>query len=332
MNIDPRDLHFGLMNLNAAHTFRAQRGADWCVVPMHDSVYVGFLDGAEAPYVDFVNAYLGGDSTTAARAQWMADRIARFRQTAASIKKDGVVTAGSSPITVFQSMTGNWLVHDGHHRSAIACAIGLDSVPVSVIPREHVLKHFARIPDLVYGSGYKGEGNPYQAFYYGDQLVLAGVRFDVRTRHELIGQHVDFTGRSLVDFGSNYGNASFLALQDGAVDAHLVELEPSLLAASIHLGLFSEARGAHYHLHDLRTYCDAVPVCDIGYCFSVTSHVHHLAELGRMMRDKVREVLLYESHQRAQIEPEIAALFAKVSEIGRLPGPAGVRILYKCSK
>ena len=149
----PDELHFGWMNLNVAALFREQRGDDWCVVPMHDSAYVKHLEGVDGAYDDFVKAYMGaGVSQTT-----LAERRDRFRTTLAGVRASGRV---ERPINVYRSATGRLLVHDGHHRAAIACFLGLASPPRNVMGPRYYLAHVARIPALVYGSGHARDGKP----------------------------------------------------------------------------------------------------------------------------------------------------------------------------
>lgn len=287
---------------------------------MSESPHCVMYKGDEALYREYLSFSWQYHQIPMTKAdEWIAKKKILFNE----IKNSGI----EEPVRVFQDRQGRYYYMDGNHRLSAAIALGHKTVPCRVLSFREYLSEFCKT-NTKYGTGTL-EGKPYQTFYDTKGCaVFEGRRSDILKRHALITKHVDFRGKTVLDLGGNYGNASNLALGSGASQVHVVDYDKHVIGAAVTLGVLVEASGANYYVHNLQNYLTAAPECDVGFCFSITAHVKQLENLCRTIRDKVKSVLVYETHEGHSMEPEIKALFSRVEKIGAL----GSRQLYVCHK
>jgi hypothetical protein len=320
--INPRDIYFGQHHSHSAAYFRAKHCNQWNRVKMTDSPHYQMFQGNPNPYLEYLSyswKYHGIDMKTA-----KSFTTNKFKLLA-DIRNRGVL----KPIIVYKDRENNLYSLDGNHRISCALILDLPDIKAHIVPFQNYITHLCST-NTRYGTG-TPNGKPYQTLYdLSGTALYGGRRDDIIQRHRLISQHVDFSGKTLLDLGGNYGNASNLALGAGASEVHIVDYDKHVITAAVKWGILIGAHGANYYVHDLRQYAPQLPACDIGYCFSITAHVKQLGNLCRIIQDKVICVLFYETHETNKwpIEPEIKRLFKTVKLIGTL----GDRKLYMCTK
>lgn len=325
VQVSPESLFFGQQHAFSHDYFRKYCGETWNRVPIKKTPHYKFLEGDTDAYKEYLKyswRYFYGSSIPQSK---IDAKIQTFKQLFEDISKTRTIR---EPIPCFKGHNTNQLfISDGNHRCAIALFLGIQRVPAIVTPSAEHLKKMIALKSATYGTN-KGT-SPYQTIYYKGQVIVKGRRSDVSTRNNIVCRHVDLTGKSILDLGGNYGMSSHLALDSGAKEVCVVESNKDILTVAVRLAVFFGRSNASFVCHDLSKPCPAeVPVCDIGFCFSITLHVGKLDCLVKTIREKVRSVLFYESHENHVIEPVISSLFKTVKVIGKL----STRTLYMCTK
>lgn len=314
-------LCFGQQHSHSYPYFRKKFGDKWCKVDTKDAPHTSLYLGNRKDYTDYVKSSWGYHQNNLKWVQFSTNEQYRLL---AEIKRNGITT----PVEVVKTLFGKYCIVHGNHRVGCAVALGISKVRCRIVDRTDYIKHFAKVKST-YGTGTGKGAKPYQTFYDLDKnVLLKGRRTNILTRHNIIKQHIDFKGKSVLDFGGNYGNASVLAASEGACSAHVVDYDKDVITAAVRLGVLIGAEQLHYYVGNLRQYIRRLPVCDIGYCFSITHHVKELSNLCKMIRDKVRDVLVYETHEGMKMEPVIRKLFKTIKFIGEIDR----RKLYICYK
>ena len=314
--VDPRHLFFGQQHTFTIEYFQKKFATAWTRIPITESPHYLFVAGDEQPYRDYLSQswrYFYGNDIPSDKIE---EKVTEFRNLIVNIKQAGAI---SQPLKLYWAADGDMMIADGNHRASIAAFLGF-KCPVHIKKTEQQVKNIIAIPDETYGSSVME--TPYQTIYHGRQILLKGRRDDLITRFDAINNVFPLKGKSLLDFGANYGMSSYLALRLGGVrTAHLVEASRDITQAAIRLSVVLNNPDKTFTVGDLRNdLSEFLPVCDVGFCFSISFHVGDIDNLANMLRSNVKEAVFYETHEGRDLEPQIAKKFTKhrkLCELGR---------------
>jgi hypothetical protein len=73
-----------------------------------------------------------------------------------------------------------------------------------------------------------------------------------------------------------------------------------------------------FYLADLSKPAHELPACDIAFCFSIGAHVTELGNLAYLVRTRVKEACVFETHEGREIEEPLRAAFSRQEFIGEL--------------
>jgi len=287
-------------------------------VDIKDTPHYRFLEtGKEKIYKDYLRNswefYKPGFSE-----EDIDKRMQYFKDLVEDIKVNGV----KKPIECFIRPNGDELVHDGNHRAVIATYLNIP-LPKKEIPFKEVLKIRVNVPGSFYGS--KRKGMPYQSIYSPEgKIILEGRRSDILERFNLIKEE-DTRDKDIIDIGCNYGNT--LMLCNNARSLTGVDVDAEILTSAVRLAVFY-AKRIHYLHFDVNRELN-IDAVDTAFIFSVDAHLKELAGLIYFIKNKVKNVVYFETHESREMPEVIRNLFDNIELLGVLPGN---RKFYRCTK
>lgn len=305
--IDPRYLFFGQQHSYTIEYFQNTFGVNWTRIPVKKTPHYLFVAGDEKPYRNYLahswRYFYGKDIPTSE----VDNKIFEFYNLIQDIKKSGTI---KTEIELYWSVDGDMIIADGNHRAAIGAFLGLNC-KAQIYKAEQQAQKFTTIPNETYGSA--NLGKPYQTIYNGRQVLLAGRRQDLITRIDAINSVYPLKGKTLLDCGSNIGMSSYLALRlYDMKKAHLVEASSDVTQAAIRLAVLLNSSNQTFAVGNLKEdLSNFLPVCDIGFCFSIAAHVKQIDNLAKLLVSNVKEAVFYETHEGRELEAPVAEKFKK---------------------
>lgn len=301
------DLYFSQQHL---HT---QMGPS---VPIHKTPHFLFMNGKRDQYRDYLRRSWKSYRPHFSESD-IEQQVKRFDDLIADVKRNGI----KRPIMTFTRPNGDLMIYDGNHRSAIGKALGIE-IPADEISLVQAIRNRVDVGSF-YGT--KHRGMPYQTIYAPDGTpVVEGRRDDLITRNDLISQS-DVTGKTVVDVGCNYGNA-LLLLRDARRRIG-IDVDEKILTAAVRMAVIFNQE-ITFKAQDMSVPNPDLPECDTAFVFSVDAHLNALDGLVEFIKEKVRTVVYFETHEGRGM-PLPPSLFRNVEQIGVLPGE---RKLLRCTK
>lgn len=333
-NSEIGDLLFGQQHVTTVAYFEDRVGSSH-TVPISKSPHAAFAAGSDigsmAQYDEYLRCsweyYDTRDNTADAR-QEQLERFADFRA-----RVEGGLPI--EPVRIYERPDGRRVILDGNHRSSIALALGLD-LPAVLVPADRALAEIVANPNEFYGSE-RGQ-LPYQTISRDGKVIVPGRRPDLMRRMEMIGQHGDLRGASVLELGCNIGSNCYLAVEGGAESALGLELSPRITTAAIRLNNFF-ARPCRFEVHDLTDVYASDMRYDVVFCFSVVAHLPSTAAIVETIRSCTDRVLYFEGHSRSDRNDYSYILndrmFSEVDLVGYCQSgfddPSLDRPLYRCA-
>lgn len=311
---NPNELYFSQQHAHTVEYFQSIHGDRWTRILLSETPHFAFFSGNEERYSEYLSHSWRRRFGDIVPKDEIRKRSEEFSRLFDEIKASRSI---SDPILLCRTPDGHLAIVDGNHRSAVALALGIP-LPAQLISAETYAREIVNVPNEFYGT--QRRNMPYQTIYNGQDVLVQGRRDDLLQRYDLINKAFPLDGKTILDLGSNYGMSSYLALKLGnAREACLVEHSHKVTTAAIRLSVLLNSPRARFHVADLREdLCGTLPMCDVGFVFSIMAHVETLHNATKLMRSHVREALFYETHQKRDIEEPVKNAFAERLELGRL--------------
>jgi len=290
---------------------------------LEDTPHYDFVknNGESLRYVDYLKEswkYYYPNKSREEAEKMISEKIKSFKGLIYDIKVNGI----RNPIIVFKNLNNKTMIFDGNHRASIALYLGLE-IPLQYISLKEAVRRRTKNPNIFYGS--KNKGIPYQSIYTPNGiLVLEGRRTDLVKRREMIDIE-DIRNKVVLDIGCNYGNS--LLLMDCAKQRIGIDKEADILTSAVRIATIFEQEIDFRQFNLNQIYTELEPV-DTALIFSVDAHLQTLDGLIDIIKNKVKGIVYYETHEGYKIPDEICSLFNKIELRGKL----GSRKLYKCIK
>lgn len=308
-------LYFSQQNINTQYL-----GIDLLLenTPHYDFVK---QDGNSKRYIEYLKKswkYYYPNRSKKRIEEMISEKVKSFRKLIEDIKENGI----KEPVVVFTNLDGQVMIFDGNHRASVGLYYNID-IPMETISLREAIRRRTENPNIFYGS--KNKGIPYQSIYTpGSILVLEGRRNDIVDRRNMIDIE-DITGKTILDMGCNYGNS--LLLMGNAKKRIGIDKEADILTSAIRVATIFRQK-IDFRRFDLNKIYTRLEKVDTALIFSVNAHLDTLSGLVSIIKNKVRYVVYFETHEGHEIPDEIKCLFSKIE----LKGKLGSRKFYKCIK
>jgi len=279
---------------------------------LNEFPHFDFLKGDIGKYTNYLKKSWG----TAATNTTIDRQILKFNLLVKDIKEKGI----TNPIRYVRSPSGNKVIIDGNHRASIAATYKY-ALPGEITSIEAHIKNLVTLGKH-HRYGTKVRGLPYHSIFYNGIEYIKGRRQDTLDRQRKIG---DLTGKTIIDFGSNYGSSSILACEFGARHVTGIEYASGVILAACRLNsLFSLP--ISYMKCDLSKPVN-LEMADIGFVFSVDAHIGNNTQLAETIKKSIRDIVYFECHTNRSIPQEVKSLFSNIISLGK---NFDDRAFYKC--
>ena len=289
-------------------------------IDIRDMPHSEYVRGNKKPYIQYLKKSLPYYHKTFD----IDEKLAYFDKKIEEYTSKGI----KEPVTIYLRPNGDPMILDGNHRMAIGLFHQLD-IPFREITLKEAIARIVNVSGSYYGTGNKGM--PYQSIYnqYGD-ILLKGRRSDIPDRNWYIRPE-DIKNKTIIDIGCNYGNA--LMLCRDAKKLIGVDIDKKVLTSAVRLSVVMNKK-IKYIYQNMSTYHaynyvdDELPTCDTAFVFSVDMHIGNLDGLEYFIRNNVKKVVYFETHERKEMPDQIRKIFSLVEPLANLR----TRKLYRCVK
>jgi SAM-dependent methyltransferase len=197
----------------------------------------------------------------------------------------------ANPFLGCQRSDGALLLLRDAEALCIAMVLGLD-VDLLVLPPEQYLGHLVETPSEFFGTS-RCE-RPYQSIISKGQLLVRGIRTDLRERLDRI-HPADLQGKRILDLGCNLGMSCYLAAERGAAELLGVDDRAAIAQAAVRLNTFFMAP-CEFRVADLNNEVPLVGRADTVLVFAVLGHLASCNGVVSTIRKCEAKVVYFETH------------------------------------
>jgi hypothetical protein len=259
----------------------------------------------QSPHYQFIHQVIRGDTMSGGGSyqryltlSWgqekplkktVAEQVQYFRNLAKSIQTQKELT---TPVLLLPHPDGHMIVVDGNHRCSVAMALQLPIPYQSVSVKDYIEKCLR----LTIGAKYGLTNLPYQTIRFQGGVVMPGRRNDEERRLSLLDPS-DFTGKRVLNLGSNIGITSFTVAQTFP-SCHVVgyEYSPGLVSCALRLRNLYPQCNVDFQVVNL-SQPGSVPPFDTVLCFSVDAHLKKKTDVLPWFKKSGAKTIYIEGHE-----------------------------------
>ncbi len=301
------NIYFGQYNYNNINFFKTLQ-YDFLKIKVEETPHYKFLQGDIEAYSKYLK-----QSWRDKEKRSIDQKIEEYNYLIQNVLAEGI----KEPVLIALDYFNNQRIIHGNHRAAIASFYNLE------LP--YIITDFLDVKELKNIKNYKYglKDKVYQSVYFNDIKIINGRRWEDRFKF-LIKK--DIRNKTVIDIGCNIG-ANCISISKLAKEVIGIDNQKNIIDFAIKLSVFFNMYNLKYEIFDFSEgiYDKCV---DVAFIFSVDKHINNNNNLSKYIRNYVKEIVYFETHEKSIMPIEIKSQFSKIKLIAKYSG----RKFYRCIK